>query len=228
MNGRNLLVCLLCLTLVGAGVALLPRLMNGPQDPSPAELMALVDGLLDATDPCGAVIESDPDFRKRLRTPTVKDGKLTQAGLAQAWRQSIDLVEKGSLAPDVQARVDQRLARDEVMAGLQHVRERYRALSAGSGRFSAECRDVLAHFEVALTAGEALVDAALDPGERVAWAMDYSLAKVAMMNALEHVVDGVAALPGDQAEAERERYLEASAAFMVSPVMDYFVSRWEN
>jgi len=209
-------------------VALLPRVMSGPQNPSPAELMALVDGLLDATDPCGAVIESDPDFQRRLRTPMVRDGKFTQAGLTQIWRQSINLAEKGTREPEIQARIDQRLSRDAVETDLQRVRERYEALRACSAGCSAEHRDLLAHFDTALQAAETLVEVALDPGQRAAWAMDYSLAKVAMMTGLENVVDGVAAMSGEQTEAERQRFLEASAAFSISPVMDYYVSRWEN
>jgi hypothetical protein len=228
MNGKTLGASLLILIIVGTGVALLTRVVHKPQELPPAELFALVDGLLDATDPCSAVIESDPDFQQQLRTPAVRDGKLTKAGLAKAWRQSIDLVETGSLAPKIQARIDMRIDRDAVTAGLQRVRDQYETLLAGSSRYSAECRGLLNHFGVPLRAAEVLVETALEPGKHVAWAMDYSLAKITMMNSLETFVDGVMAMSGEQAEVGRQRFLEASAAFMVSPVMDYVASHREH
>jgi hypothetical protein len=228
MNGRTLLVSLFFLILVGVGAVVLQGVMKGSQDPSPAVLLALVDGLLDATDPCGAVIENDPEFRRQLRTKTVRDGKLTQAGLAQAWQQSINLVETGSLAPDIQTKVDQRIPGDEVKAYLELVSHQYETLQAQSNRYGDGCRDLLATFEVALQAAESLVDVALDPGSHVAWAKDYSLMKFAMMNSLETFVDGVARLSGQDDLEGRQRFLEASTAFMISPVMDYYVSNWEK
>ncbi|MDY0109771.1 MAG: hypothetical protein RBT60_07520 [Candidatus Krumholzibacteria bacterium] len=121
-----------------------------------------------------------------------------------------------------------RIVRDDVTAGLQRVRDQYETLLAGSSRYSAECRELLTYFGVPLRAAEALVETALEPGKRVAWAMDYSLAKITMMNGLEKFVDGVVAMSGEQAEVGRQRFLEASAAFMVSPAMDYVASHRER
>ena len=61
MNGKTLIASLLFIFRVGIRVAFLPGVMSGSQNLSQAELLAPVDALLDVTDPCGAVIENDPD-----------------------------------------------------------------------------------------------------------------------------------------------------------------------
>lgn len=239
MNAKKLTIILSTLVLMaGGGFLLSGQVFVQYDDPSQAELLTIVDDLLDITDQYCPVVEQTSDFRQRAANPATRVNSekntisLTKAGIQQAWQTSLNIVEHGSAFPNLQKAVDNQISLTQVREARDKAEASYQAFKARRDKCSPECQDLCDQYGAMLVTVDALTELALNAGQDSGFFQKYSIFRAVYIAELDNFVTGIDGLAAADAaslsaagEASRERYLNASADYLMSPAKQLMETR---
>ena len=199
-------------------------------DPAQSELQGLVDRALDVTDLVCPVVEESGPFLARARDPIYKVNpggtiSVTKAGLTEAAMMALGAVETGMCFPELQKAVDARMPYEQVAEARAAADAEYERLAASRARYSKEAAALLDRYAEILESVDEMTELAQNPGKNPSFYLLYAVTRDLYMSRLEAYCAAVDQRKSDSVassryEASRERYLQAAADYLVSPVRD--------